>query len=269
MRFAMTTSHLPIRAVAAAALLASLSLIGCNTGPRYVDPPVFVEVGIPDSMVNFATQQVILPMRLETEEEAMERATMAAEFGGIQVPYVLMDDISVSIEWTIRNLNDSPGTARIHINGGNELFYYVPQNFVVDPEEDEEPPPLMGNIPIDIPALGTVTGVFREDQVAEAALDMELISRGGMNPFAAVYEQHDDVTEAADPATGSTIPRAAFGHLVVYDISLQANRHMILEFTLRVRDERLLLHDFLLNAPAAELTGFMPTEFVPPPPPAP
>lgn len=259
--------RLAIWTVVAASLPSAL--IACNTGPRYVDPPLFVEVGIPDSMVFFATQQVILPMRLETEDEAMERATLSTELGGIPIPFVLLDDIDVSIEWTIRNLQDTPGTARIHINGGNEYFYYVPQNFVIDPEEDEEPPPLLGDIPIDIPALGTVSGVFREDQLHEAALDMELIARGGMNPFAAVLQQHDDVLEAVDPMTGMAIPRQGFAHLVVYDISLQANRHMVLEFTLRVRDERLLLHDLLLNAPNGELTGFMPTEFVPPPPPPP
>lgn len=251
------------------AALLPTAVIACNTGPRYVDPPVFVEVGIPDTGVFFATQQVILPMRIETEEEATERAALSTELGGIPIPFVLLDDIEVSIEWTIRNLEDNPGTARIHINGGNEYFSYVPQNFVIDPEEDEEPPPLMGDIPIAIPALGTVSGVFREDQVYEAALDMELIARGGTNPFAAVLQQHDDVLDAVDPATGMTIPRQGFAHLVVYDIGLQANRHMIMEFTLRVRDARRLLHDMLLNAPAGELTGFMPVEFVPPPPPPP
>ena len=262
----MSSSLSPVRATAALALLAGIASAGCETGPRYVDPPLFVEVGIPDSMITFATAQVVLPMRLETEDEALERAALSAEYG-VPVPFVRLDDISVSIEWTIRNLDDNPGTAELHVNGGTEYFYYVPLNFVIDPDEDEEPPPLMGGIPMEVPALGTISGVLREDQVYEASLDMELISRGGTNPFAAILQQHDDVQEAVDPATGMTIPRATFGHLVVYDIGLQANRHMILEFTLRVRDERELLHELLLDADAGELTGFMPAEFVPPPPP--
>lgn len=242
---------------------------GCASDVRYVDPDLFVEVGIPDTDVFFATQQAVLPIRLETPEEAMERTQLSAELGGVVVPYVRLEDVAVSMEWTIRNLSDTDGTARVHVNGGNEQFYYVPANFVVDPEEDEEPPPLMGDIPIVVPALGTHHGLFREDQVYEAALDLELITRGGINPFAAVLEQHDDVTETIDPATGATVPREAFGHLVQYDVSLEADRHMVLEFTIRVRDRRGILHDMLLEAPAGEATAFAPVEFIPPPPPVP
>ena len=240
----------------------------CNADPRYVDPPDYVEVGVPDSDVFFATTQVLLPIRLEEEQELEERALLAQELGlpMDSVPYVLLDDLAISIEWTIRNLEDREGTARVHVNGGNEYFYYVPQNFVIDPDEDEEPPALMGDIPMTVPALGTIGGVFREDQVYEAALDMELITRGGVNPFAAILEQHDDVNEVTDPAAGMTIPRAAFAHMVQYDVSLEANRHMVLEYTIRVRDEREILHDLLLQADTGELTAFAPVEFVPPPP---
>jgi hypothetical protein len=82
----------------------------------------------------------------------------------------------VSLSWTIKNLTDSDGVARIHVNGGNEWFAYVPAAFVIDPDDDEEPPPLMGNIPIPVPAGATVNGVFREDQVYEASIDLELIT---------------------------------------------------------------------------------------------
>lgn len=242
------------------------SLVACDANPTYVDPETYVEVGIPDSNVTVATTQVILPIRLETQDENMARTALSNELGGIAVPYVQLDDLSVSMEWTIRNLTDSDGTARILVNGGNEYFLYVPANFVVDPEEDEEPPSLLGGIPRTVPALGTISGVFREDEIREAALDWELISRGGFNPFAAIFEQHNDVTELTDAMTGATVPQRAFAHLIQYDVSLQSNRHMVLEFTLRVRDERDLLHDFLLDANQGELTGFMPIEFAPMPP---
>jgi hypothetical protein len=243
------------------------ALPGCTEDPQYLQPAQALEVGVPDSMVNTATAQIVLPIRIELEDEAAERAELAAELG-VEVPYVRMDDLSISIEWTIKNLEDTAGTARIMVNGGNEWFYYVPNVFVVDPEEDEEPPPLMGDIPLEIPAGGTRNGVFREDQLIEAAIDLELITRGALNPFAAVLQAHKNTVEIADPAGGAVIPREAFAHLVQYDLAFTANRHMVLEYTVRVRDHRRpgLLHDELMAADPGELTGFAPAMFTPPPP---
>lgn len=243
------------------------ALPACAEDPQYLQPGQALEVGVPDSMVNTATAQITLPVRVELEEEAAERAELAAELG-VDVPYVRMDDLSISIEWTIKNLEESDGTARIMVNGGNEWFSYVPNVFVVDPEEDEEPPPLMGDIPLAIPAGTTRTGVFREDQLLEAAIDLELITRGATNPFAAMLQVHEDTTEIVDPAGGAVIPREAFAHLVQYDLAFTADRHMVLEYTVRVRDHRSpgLLHDELMAADPAELTGFAPAMFTPPPP---
>lgn len=248
-----------ILATSCAALVA-----GCTEDPQYLQPQQALEVGVPESMVDTATAQITLPVRHELEEEAAERAELAAELAA-QVPYVRIDDLSISIEWTIKNLEELEGTARIMVNGGNEWFYYVPNVFVIDPEEDEEPPPLMGDIPLIIPAGGTRTGVFREDQLVEAAIDLELITRGALNPFAAMLQIHEDTTEIASPGGGAVIPREAFAHLVQLDLAFTANRHMVLEYTVRVRDHRRpgLLHAELLDADAAELTGFAPAMFTP------
>jgi hypothetical protein len=243
------------------------ALAGCTDDPQYLQPQQALEVGVPDSMVTTATAQIVLPIRVELEEEGTERAELAAELG-VEVPYVRLDDLSVSIEWSIKNLEEVDGTARIMVNGGNEYFYYVPNVFVVDPEEDEEPPPLMGDIPLVIPAGGIRTGVFREDQLLEAAIDLELITRGATNPFAAVLQIHEDTTEIVDPGGGPAVPREAFAHLVLLDLAFTANRHMVLEYTVRVRDHRRpgLLHAELLDADPGELTGFAPAMFTPPPP---
>lgn len=242
-----------------------VALGACSSEPQYIQSREFIEVGIPDSDITAATTQVILPLRLEDECESMERAELSAELG-IDVPYVGLDDVSVSIEWTIRNVSDTEGTARVHVNGGNEWFSYVPANFVIDPDEDEEPPPLAGDIPIQVPAQGTVHGVFREDQLREAAIDLELITRGAQNPFAAIFQVHEDTAEFVDMTTGAAVPARAFAHMVQYDITLEANRHMILELAIRVRDHRGLLHELLLLAPDEERTQFTPVEFAPPAP---
>lgn len=244
------------------------ALGACTDDPQYIDSSEVLEVGFEGTEITTAQARVILPIRLEREPEQIRRNELRRSLGGIQVPFVRIDDLDVSIEWLVRNLGDTDGTARLHVNGGNEQFYYVPQSFVIDPEEDETPPPLVGDIPRSVPAGATITGVFREDQLREAAVDLELITRAGSNPFAAVFLHHDDLTEITD-MSGATVPELAFGHMVQYDIIFEANRHMVMEFVIRVRDQRALLHDMLLDAPRGELTTFAPAEFVPPAPPAP
>jgi hypothetical protein len=260
----------------------------CTEDPQYVQAPVGIEVGVGDGEdANTGTATLSLPFDLETlmdpegdvERERLELAT-ALELDAAEVSYVRLDHLSVSVEWTIKNLADADGSARVHLNGGNERFFYNPINFiVVDENGDEEatPPPLAGDIPIDVPALGTVTGVFREDQVREAAIDLELITRGGSSAFAALLSIHEDVTSTADlppdpnnamPPT-ITIPVEAFGQMVQFDLTFEADQHMVLEYVIRVRDHRGLLHDELLAAPAEETMIFMPAEFIPtlaPPP---
>jgi hypothetical protein len=185
---------------------------------------------------------------------------------GVMVPTVRMGDLSVSLEWSITNLSDVDGEARIHVNGGNEYVYFDPQLFVIDPEEDEPPPPLMGDIPIEVAAGARRTGVFREDQVEESSIDLELIDRGGLNPIAAVLEVHEDTMEITPVAGGNVIPRQAFAGMVRFDLIFLASTSMLLEYDVRVRDHRGILHRELMAAPAGELTVFAPVAIMPPAP---
>ena len=261
------TSH-PLRALLPLCLF---GLVACTNSPSYLEPRMALEVGIltnPENPNEFldATASTTLPIRFETTEEQMERAARMAALGGVDVPIVGLGDLDIAIEWTIKNLSDTEAEARILINGANELFEYDPQAFVIDPDEDEPPPPLLGNVPITVPAQGTVSGVFREDQVREAAVDLELITRQEINPFAALLQFHDDVREFTD-SMGRTVPLDAFGHLVRYDLIFRGNQHLVLEYQIRVRDEADILHELLLEAPMGEQIAFMPMPYVPPPPP--
>jgi hypothetical protein len=237
---------------------------GCAQDPEYINPAEAIEVGAPGSDIAEATAMVTLPIRLETEDEATERAELEAELG-VMVPLVRREDLELSLEWTIRNLSDTDGTARIHLNGANEYFAYVPTNFVVDPEEEEPPPPLAGDIPIEIPALSTRSGVFREDQIAEGALDIELITRAQLNAFAALLEIHEEMRAVLDAASGVEIPIDVTAHMIRFDITFAANRHMVIEYVVRARDFRNppLIHDEGLAADPAELVQFAPVDFMP------
>src|SRR5690606_29303351 len=217
-----------------AAILPVTLLVACSNDPVYLQPPAALEVGA-DGMTTAASAQLTLPIRLETEEEAAVRAERQAELGAM-VPLVTREALDLSIEWTIKNLDDQPGVARIHLNGANEWFAYVPLAFVVDPEEEEAPPPLAGDVPYEIPAGGTRSGVLREDQLAEASLDLELISRGGLGPFAALLAVHDDLEEI--DVGGAMVPVGELANLIRFDLTFIADRHMVLEYTVRVRDHR-------------------------------
>jgi hypothetical protein len=254
------------------ALVAPLALVAgglgaCADDPVYIPSAAALEFTPGDEAVP-ATAQLVLPIRLETEKEATARADRAAELGAL-VPFVTRDDLDLSVEWTIRNLDPDPGIAFIDVNGANEFFAYVPLAFVEDPEEEEEPPPLCGNVPLEIAGDGRRSGVFQEDLLAEASLDLELITRGGVSPFAALLTVDESLTEI--DAGGAALPRDAFASLIRLDVDFRADRHMTLEFEVRARDHRdpPLLHDDLSAAPPEELTQFAPADFAPPPPPVP
>ncbi|HUS68193.1 MAG TPA: hypothetical protein VMZ28_26850 [Kofleriaceae bacterium] len=241
-------------------LLAVLLASACSDDPIYVEPSGAVEVGA-DGETFTAASSTLLPVRLERQAEAEDRAARAGELG-VMVPFVLRDDLDISVEWTLKNLSDAPAVARVQLNGANEMFAYVPTAFVVDIEEEEVPPPLSGDVPLEMEPGETRDGVFREDDLAEAALDLELITRGAVSPFAALLEVNEEMDEF--DAAGVEVPSDAFASLVRIDVGLVADQHMVLEYSVRVRDHRDLLHDELADAPPEELTAFAPADYAPP-----
>jgi hypothetical protein len=250
-----------IRAPIVLALAGCAALAACASDPQYLVPQVALEAG-GDADPSLATHIITLPIEPETGGDAEERAQLAAELG-VEVPYVRRDDLRVAIHWTLRNLTDEPGTAFLNVNASNEWFTYIPTNFVLDPDEDEEPPPLLGGSPIVVAGLGQVSGVIREDEVARGALDVELMSRGGLNAFAAILGRHSGLEEFELAGGGGPVPAEAYAGLVQFEVILTANRHMVLEYSVRVRDQRGILHPALLDADPAEIVAFAPIPFGP------
>lgn len=279
--------------------LGALGAAACTNDPIYVPAPDQIEVD-PENPTdpenaNAETASMDLPYDLAylTEDEdymrdrrdRLEVINAALEANGDapladdQYPLIRLDQLDIEIEWSIENLSDEPGQARIQVNGANQYYSYVPDNFIVPAppgaEEDPPPPPLSGDIPIDVEAGGRIDGVFREDQLREAAIDLEIVTRGGVNPFAALLAIHEDIKNVLDvpyvpvdpenpmPPTLS-LPIEAFAHFVRFDIIFEASTHMVLTYSVRFRETEPLLHDDLADAPAGELMLFMPEEYVPP-----
>jgi hypothetical protein len=243
----------------------------CADDPIYYAPAAPVlEVnaggGAADAMVT-----IPLPIRAETAQELADRTERATSMGltAADVPYVKLDDMSLSVEWTLRNLDDAEGIARVDMNGANEWWRFVPELFDLDVEDEEvqPPPPLVDGAPLEIGPLETRSGVMREDQIVEAAIDLELMGRAGIAPPNVLLDVNEDTQEFTDMASGAMIPRELFAGFVELEVRFSATTHMVLEFAVRIRDHRGLMHDELGAGPPEEMQPFMPVDLAPPAPP--
>jgi hypothetical protein len=257
--------------------------------PQYVICPAMgmdvcrLEGGVDDGMggLSEARGSVHIPIKPEADWKASDRdrrtELQAMVDPAIEVPVYRLEHYDISVEWTVKNLSDSPSQFRVDLNGANEAFTYDPSLIVLDPTDDEAPPtpPLAGNIPIDIGPAATVSGVFREDQLAEAAIDLDQISRGNINPFRATLttSRHDDsfqpvtpydyVTMTGGEPTGPAIPSIAWRQLVRVDIVFKPQAHMTIDYLVRVREHTEVIHEEGLNAPADELAILDPAPYMP------
>jgi hypothetical protein len=252
-----------MRLVLVASVVAGLAV--CANDPVYIPAPMSMEAGVADmtGMLSEAKASLQLPIKTETASDMRDRARLAQELAPVMVPYVKIGDLEVQVEWTIKNLDMTPGQAKIELNGANEFFSYDPSIIVLDPGNDEAPPTpgLSGDIPIEVPAGGEVSGLFTEDELREAAIDLDQITRGNVNPFRATLTSSKNAQEFQPltppmPAVvdyvqmpdGPAIPREAFAELTRIDLVFKPTTHMVLDYNVRIRDLRGIMHDLLLTA---------------------
>lgn len=266
------------------AALALAVLAACSNDPLYIPAPMAIEAGMDDATA-IAQTSLQLPIERELSLDATARMERSAELG-VEVPYVSVGDIEVSVEWKVTNLTAEDGEVLIQLNGANEYFAYDPVAAAVGLDEDEpQPPGLQGDIPLPVPANGSITGLFREDQLREASIDLDQITRGNINAFRATLTVSKNATEFAELApqtfdangeplpqetTGLVYPREAFAQIVRVDLVFKPDRHMRFEYTVRVRDNRGIMHELLdaaMTEAPDELQMFNPATYTPPAPP--
>ncbi|MDX2087702.1 MAG: hypothetical protein SFX73_07625 [Kofleriaceae bacterium] len=266
-------------------IVASLAIVGCTNEPVYLPSPTNLEGGMEDEMGNAveARSSLQIPVVTETMEDRLEREEIQATVDpAVMVPYVRVGDLEISVEWTIRNLTDMPGKATIQLNGANQFFAYDPSLIVLGEADNEEitAPGLAGDVPLDIGPNGELSGVFKEDELREASVDLDMVTRGNVNPYRATlqinkntqsFEQltplmfDEDGEPLPQMGTGLVFPVDAIPQIVRVDLVFKPDRHMVLEYTVRVRDVRHdLIHelgvDALVTAPG-ELEPLAPAEF--------
>jgi len=270
-----------VSAVVSLGSIGFTGLTGCANDPVYIPAPMTLEAGVADmtGALSEASASLQLPIKTETAADKTKRDALAAKLAPVLVPYVRVGDLEIDVEWTIKNLDTKPGQAKVELNGANEYFSYDPSIIMLDPGNDEAPPTpgLSGDIPIDVPAGGEVSGLFTEDQLREASIDLDQITRGNVNPFRAMltisknakeFQPMTPLMPAVDnymqTPTGPAIPREAFAEITRIDIVFKPSTHMTLEWNVRVRDLRGIMHDLLLSAVTekpGELQTFTPAVF--------
>jgi hypothetical protein len=252
-------------------VLVALTLLlagACSSDPVYLAavPPALDWAPVTDPDAGTPPPLLLsVPMALPTADDDKERMAVATRVGFAvkDVPTVRRDDTDLELEWSLANPGTMDAHAKLAVNGANELFLYDPALVPVGRNEDR-PPPLMGGRPITVPAGQTVTGVFREDELAEAAQDLDAFSRGGVNLTRTLITRWPtlDVTGGMGGALDH-IPSAAIPLLLRLTIAVDADRPLRLAATLRVRDRTGRLRPIETNA--AALVAPSTTAYIPPP----
>ena len=269
--------------------LITLGLVGCANDPEYIPAPAAIDAGAADpanpGKLTEGKQSLTLPFKKESAADQKTRAALAKTLAPIQVPYVKVGDIEVELQWTIENLDPkTDGTASVALNGANEFFSYDPTIINLDPNDDEAPPTpdLADPAPIPVPAGTSVSGLFTEDQMREASIDLDEITRGNISPFRATLTVSKNASQfqplsapiiPTDPNTppppqtpvGKPIPREAFAYMTRIDLVFKPTTHMKLTYNVRVRDLRGIMDDLLLAAKPADLAAFTPMLYNPTP----
>jgi len=232
--------------------LAGLPLLGLAIFGAACNNPVYVEQNRPleavgtgmDGELLSDTDLFVVPVRQPTAEEAqrlLEEQTMLGL--PMPVPWVAVRDLDIQVEWTLKNLEDRDIEARVTINGGNEFGDYDKTLFVdltAPPEDQTAPPDLLGGGAL-VPVLaGEIRrGVFREDQLREAALDLEVITRypppdGGINvPFIVLVRHSSASTIGLEAIPAGDITPA----MVRLNILLEATGRAAFDYSVRLREK--------------------------------
>jgi hypothetical protein len=243
---------------------ALLVLAGCGVNnPTYFPAMGPLEAG-GMGMAGEATQQVTLPFRAPDDKE-MQALDQESAARGYRVPWLRRDRVALSVSYTIANLDpEKAGNAQLLINGASELASYDRAAIAMAAQMaavNNDQPDVLSLIevtPVTVAAGKAVSGLVREDDFAEAELDLDAIGRW-MGPPAALLINASEVNAVGlDQVPPGLIVPAMFR----LAITLVTSGHMRVDFLVRVRDQ----DGQLLTAGGGEAFAPMPPGYTAPPP---
>jgi len=216
-----------------------------------------------DATLYLVEQRIELELREPTEDEVAEMMNV----GGAQVPYATLpfvrrDDYHVQLDWTLSNLSESTVQAAVVVNGFNEFHEYSPQATIVD---DELVIDFSGwEREIRLGPMERRSGTIREEELDEVAVDLATVVNGAPNPNQIVYFENQSSTDRRSQMYIPDVVPALTG--VRLGLRTNANSPVVLEVTVRIRDERRVLvqgADEPWVLPVPELVA--PADLAPPP----
>jgi hypothetical protein len=224
-------------------------LAGCNDERRYIGDPPVVQVAITgatapaltseETAIFVVEQRIELPIREPSQTTLADLQTAAGKFQGLpfpRMPWVARDDLAVSVDFTLYNLDDQPHDLTVIVNGFNEFDEYVPGINIVDDE-----------LVIDFSQwerLYRVEGkqrlarTIREEELDEAAVDLATVVNGAPSSNQVVYFEN---LSDRDARSRAFIPKVVPG-LAGFRIGLRLTggvdepRNVLLEATVKVRE---------------------------------
>ena len=213
-----------------------------------------------------ATMVVTLPFRPPDAKE-MQALDEASAARGYRVPWLRRDQVALSISYTITNLDDVPGNAQLLINGASELASYdraaitMAMQMAAVNNRAADVLSLIEVTPVTVEPQHSVAGQVREDDFAEAELDLDAIGRWMAAPAAVLINASEVNPVGLDQVPAGLVVPAMFQLAV----TLTATTHMRLDFLVRVRDK----DGQLLGGGSDGAFAPTPTGYVPPAPAAP
>jgi hypothetical protein len=223
----------------ALAVMLAFGSVACSANePFYFPAPAPMEVGGGMDQPTALSVTIDLPFRRPTEEQ-LARLQQESDRRMVQVPWLRAEDVSLSLLYTVTNLGDETGSARLEIDGASEFASYDTQALraagaMADPDAEEETVlALIRPKPLLLDPGQVFSGTIREDDFDEAALDLDAIGRFGATPASVLINRSE-----ANPIGLEMIPpgyvRPA---LFRVQVTFSATTHMRLEFLVRVRDD--------------------------------
>ncbi len=221
------------------ATLALALLAGCND-PIYLNENRALETTLDSATMTFTADSdlYVLPVRRPSADEQKELATeRQTRKLPMAIPWVAEEDFAIEIEYTLENFDAIPVEATFSLNGGNEFGDYIPADFKSTDPNAPLPLPLLGGTPLVLAAKESHSGMFREDEIAEAAVDLEAIVRYPLQdvmttPFVVIAHNSTVTRDGLQniPA-GDVTPQ-----MVRFYFALSATGNVRADFVIRVRD---------------------------------
>jgi hypothetical protein len=225
-----------MQAVSTLALLAG-ALGACNLNePTYFPAPP-LEIGGGTMGDPFTVVEV--PFRAPNQKE---QADLQAESQtkGFAVPWLRTDNVAVSVLYTVTNLGTEPAMAKLEVDGASEFATYdvvalraAAAAAAINNENEITVLPLLEVAPTIIGPGAQLTGMLREDDFDEAALDLDALARFGGAPAAVLVNQSSKNTAGLEMVPAQHVRPALWR----VRVALIGSGHLRLDMMVRVRDQ--------------------------------